>query len=87
VSEYNQEMKRNIRSVRPQQDSRNRVVIEFGDWYAQQLYSNTTTQQKKHVDFSPLDGAALQHFQSIFPTVQVFNLHDDEEEEDSFSRP
>jgi hypothetical protein len=57
VSEYHEEMKFNIHDM-----TKDRPVLAFCDWYAQQLYSTSP-----HNAFAILDGAALHDFKSSFP--------------------
>jgi hypothetical protein len=77
-SEYNQEMKRNIRRM-----GKIGPVLAFCDWYAQQFYSAHPDR-----DFSIFDGAVLGRFQAIFPTIQVFNINeDDHDRNDDSSTP
>jgi hypothetical protein len=66
VSEYNEEMKTN--AIRP--------AMSFVDWYNKQQQGSGT---KPSRPFARLDGAALQRFQSVFSSVQMFNLHEEME--------
>jgi hypothetical protein len=68
VSEYNEEMKTN--AIIP--------AMSFVDWYyKQQSSSSSGNGTKPSRPFARLDGAALQRFQAVFASVQMLNLHEE----------